>query len=339
MPDLLKTNSMKKILLIHTGGTMGMSPGKGETVASTQFIDEVFQYVPGVRDIAEIDFQSQFTVDSSNISTKHWEDLGTLLADNMDRFDGFVVIHGTDTMSYTASALSFMLNNLPKPVILTGSQRPLSAIRTDAKSNLINAIELATHDIPEVCIFFDYKLFRGNRAKKISIDDFDAFASPNFPLLAQVGLHIEIKDNHRMPTGMFRLDKTFNNDVLCLRLFPSLDPELLESLFQSNVKVIILEAFGAGNVPVLEYSVIPFIKKMSQSGKLVAITSQSMNGSVDLQLYDCGKQALDAGAITCGDMTTEAAITKAMYLLGQFEGNTPKVKNNFTLSLAGEITE
>lgn len=330
---------MKKILLIHTGGTMGMSPGQGEGVVSTQFIDEVFQYIPGVKDIAEIDFQSYFTVDSSNISVKHWVELGTVISDHIDRYDGFVVIHGTDTMSYTASALSFMLNNLPKPVILTGSQRPLTAIRTDAKNNLINAIELATYDIPEVCIFFDYKLFRGNRAKKISIDDFDAFASPNYPLLAEVGLHVEVKNHHRTPAGMFRLDKNFHNDVLCLRLFPGMNPQFLESIAQSSVKMVILEAFGAGNVPVLENSMIPFIRKMSGSGRLVAITSQSMNGSVDLQLYDCGKQALGAGAIACGDMTTEAAIIKAMYLLGQFDGNINKVKNNFSLSLAGEITE
>lgn len=150
---------MKKILLIHTGGTMGMAPGHDEGVVSTQFIDEVFQYIPGVKDIAEIDFQNHFTVDSSNISIRHWVSLGSVIADHIDRYDGFVIIHGTDTMSYTASALSFMLNNLPKPVILTGSQRPLTAIRTDAKNNLINAIELATYDIPEVCIFFDYKLF------------------------------------------------------------------------------------------------------------------------------------------------------------------------------------
>lgn len=330
---------MKKILLIHTGGTMGMSPGKGEGVLSTQFIDEVFQYIPGVKDIAEIDFQSYFTVDSSNISVGHWINLGTVIADSMERYDGFVVIHGTDTMSYTASALSFMLNNLPKPVILTGSQRPLTAIRTDAKNNLINAIELATYDIPEVCIFFDNKLLRGNRAKKTSIDDFDAFSSPNFPLLAEVGLRVEVKNNHRKPSGIFRLDKNFQNDVLCLRLFPGMNPQFLENISHSDVKVVILEAFGAGNVPVLEQSVIPFIRKMSLSGRLVAITSQSMNGAVDLHLYDCGKQALNAGAIACGDMTTEAAIIKTMYLLGQFDGAIQKVKNNFTLSLAGEITE
>ena len=330
---------MKKILLIHTGGTMGMSPGHGENVVSTQFIDEVFQYIPGVKDIAEIDFRPLFTVDSSNISIQHWIELGGLIAEHIEKYDGFVIIHGTDTMSYTASALSFMLNNLPKPVILTGSQRPLTAIRTDAKNNLINAIELATYDIPEVCVFFDYKLFRGNRAKKISIDDFDAFASPNYPLLAEVGLHIEVKNNHRLPSGIFRLDKNFHNDVLCLRLYPGMNPSFIESLASSNVKIIILEAFGAGNVPVMEGSVIPFIEKMSKSGRLVAISSQSMNGSVDLRLYECGRSALEAGAVPCGDMTTEAAVIKAMYLLGQFDGNIQKVKNNFTRCLSGEITE
>ncbi len=330
---------MKKILLIHTGGTMGMTPGQNDDILSSHFIDEIFQYIPGARDIAEIDFQSCFTVDSSNISIPHWIELGSLVSDQIERYDGFVIIHGTDTMSYTASALSFMLNNLPKPVILTGSQRPLSVIRTDAKNNLINAIELATYDIPEVGIFFDYKLFRGNRAKKISIDDFDAYASPNYPLLAEVGLRIEVKNNHRSPGGIFRLDRKFGNEVLCLRIFPGMNPSFLDYLLSSQVKVVIFEAFGAGNVPVMDGSLIPFIEKMTSAGKLVALSSQSMNGSVDLQLYDCGRSAQKAGALSCGDMTTEAAIIKAMYLLGQFDGQIQKVRSNFTRDLAGEITE
>ena len=318
---------------------MGMATAGRTGVVSTEFVEELFQHVPGIRNIAEIDFRSPFTLDSSNVTIPHWVQLGQLLSDQMDHYDGFVVIHGTDTMSYTACALSFMLGNLAKPVILTGSQRPLSAIRTDAKNNLINAIELATHDIPEVCIFFDYKLFRGNRAKKVSISDFDAFVSPNYPLLAEVGLHIDIKQNHREPTGIFRLDTRFDPGVFCFRLFPGFDAGMLDGVFHNGLKVVIIEAFGAGNVPVEDASLIPFIKKMTDAGRLVAISSQSVRGTVDLHLYDCGRRALDAGAVSSGDMTTEASIIKAMYLLGQFSGNVAKVRSNFGLSLAGELTE
>ncbi len=318
---------------------MGMVHQNEASLSARPFVDEVFAHIPGVKNIADIDFRSTFKIDSSNISIHHWIQLGTIIEEQLDAYDGFVIIHGTDTMSYTACALSYMLTHLSKPVILTGSQRPLSAIRTDAKNNLINAIELATHEIPEVCIFFDYKLFRGNRTKKISIENFDAFVSPNYPLLAEVGLRVEIKNHHRTPAGIFRLHKEFRNEVLCFRLFPGIDPEALEGLIQTPARVFVLEAFGAGNVPAMDRSVIPFIAKITAAGKLAVMASQSMNGSVDLNLYDGGKQALQAGAISCGDMTVEAAVIKAMYLLGQFEGNVQKIKNNFQVSIAGEISE
>lgn len=330
---------MKNILLIHTGGTMGMPLGEGKPVAAQQFADEVFRHVPDLKSIANIDLVSPFNIDSSNISIPHWITLGQEIASSIDRYDGFVIIHGTDTMSYTACALSYMLTNLPKPVILTGSQRRLSDIRTDAKNNLINSIELATYDIPEVGIFFDYKLFRGNRTKKTSIDQFDAFASPNFPTLAEVGLRIDIKNIHRKPTGIFRLDRNFSKQVTCLRLFPGFDPVLLDAMLTSSVQVTILEGFGSGNVPILEDSVVPFVRQATENGKLVAIASQCINGNVSLDQYECGKQAAHAGAISCLDMTTEAAVIKAMYLLGQFGGDLQKVRSNFLINLAGELSD
>ncbi len=330
---------LKKILLLHTGGTMGMGYSSTTGLDSTRFSNEVFHYVPDIKNIADIDFKSACSLDSSNIAIPHWLELGHQIEHHMDQYDGFVIIHGTDTMSYTASALSYMLTNLPKPVILTGSQRPLAAIRTDAKNNLINAIELATHDIPEVCVFFDYKLFRGNRTKKLSIDEFDAFKSPNYPPLADVGLHIEIRNTHRQPSGIFRLHKSFRDEVMCIRLFPNLRPELLNPLIHAPVGVFVLEAFGAGNVPNLDFSVLPFIHRMSEAGKLVIIASQCINGAVDLGLYDCGREAMNAGAISAKDMTTEAAIVKSMFLLGEFEGQIQKVKTHFHISIAGEISE
>jgi len=318
---------------------MGMPSGASQPVTPHQFADELFRHIPGIKTIADIDFRSPFNVDSSNMTSAHWIELGSLVADHLDRYDGFVIIHGTDTMSYTASALSYALTNLSKPVILTGSQRPLSDIRTDAKNNLINAIELATHDIPEVGIFFDSKLFRGNRAKKISIDNFDAFASPNFPTLAEVGLHIDIKNHHRQPTGIFRMDKKFSNRVACFRLFPGFDAQVLESLIVSDILVFVIEAFGSGNVPILEHSLIPFIDKATKVGKLIVVTSQCINGAVNFDFYECGKQAMRAGAISGNDMITEAAVIKAMYLLGQFDNQVANVRSNFSTSLAGELTE
>ncbi len=330
---------MKKILLLHTGGTMGMNYSPDSGLESNRFSEEVFHHIPGVKGIAEIDFQSACSLDSSNITIRHWLELGQIIKDNIDGYDGFVIIHGTDTMSYTASALSFMLSNLPKPVILTGSQRPLAATRTDAKNNLINAIELATFSIPEVCVFFDYKLFRGNRTKKLSIDEFDAFKSPNYPPLADVGLHIEVRNAHRQPSGIFRLQGSFREEVMCVKIFPNLRPALIETMIEAPVSIFILEAFGAGNVPNLDYSVIPFIRKATAAGKLVLIASQCINGEVDLNLYDCGREALDAGAVSCRDMTTEAAIVKSMFLMGEFNGDVRKVKSHFHISIAGEITE
>lgn len=329
---------MKRVLLIHTGGTMGMTHDEEDGVASGRFVDEIMSHVPGIRNIADIDFRNVFKIDSSNFSIHHWVQLGQLIGDHVDQYDGFVVIHGTDTMSYTASALSYLLGNLPKPVILTGSQRPLSAIRTDAKNNLINAVELATHDIPEVGILFDYKLFRGNRTKKTSIDDFDAFDSPNYPVLSDVGLHIEIPGRHRSPNGRFRLHGSFDNRVASIRLFPSLDPMHLEPLIASPIRIFILEAFGAGNVPTDLYSFIPFIRKVTEAGKMAAVASQSARGTVDLSLYECGRQASDVGAVSCGDMTVEASIVKAMYLLGTYGGAVDEVRSRFGRSLAGEIT-
>ncbi len=330
---------MKKILILHTGGTMGMTASATPTLIGNDFKHSLFQYIPDIKAVAEIEFVALLSIDSSNISVNHWIQIANVIEANMDKYDGFVIIHGTDTMSYTASALSYMLGNLPKPVVLTGSQRPLSEIRTDAKNNLINAIELATLDIPEVSVFFDNKLFRGNRSKKISIDDFDAFTSPNYPTLAEVGLHIEIKNNHRQPRGLFRVDSKLQNEVFCMRLFPGLLSDQLDALAGTSFKIFILEAFGAGNVPILDHSLIPWIEKVNKIGKMVALASQCLSGSVDLTLYECGQVASKAGAISCGDMTTESAIIKAMFLLGQFDGQVAKVKSNFGISIAGEVSE
>lgn len=299
---------------------------------------ELLSGLPEARSIAAIDVRILFNLDSSNLGIAQWQAIARVIEAEIDRYDGFVVIHGTDTMVYTASALSFMLSNLPKPVILTGAQRPLSEIRTDARNNLISALELATMDVPEVGLFFNHALYRGNRAKKLSIDEFDAFASPNYPTLAEVGLGVTLNVGAiRRPSGLFRMYSEFSDRVLSLRLTPGMAPELLDSLLEGRSEAIVLEAFGAGNVPTGEKSLIPFIERATERGKLVAICSQSLNGAVDLQLYECGALAARAGAVSCGEMTVEAASVKLMFLLGQL-GSAAKVAKNLKVPLAGELS-
>lgn len=330
---------MKRLLLLHTGGTLGMDPAAGGALKPGAALEGVFRYIPEALELADIDSMVLFNEDSANMQIAHWQRLARAIADAMDRYDGFVVIHGTDTMAYTAAALSFMLENLAKPVILTGAQRPISAIRTDAKANLVRALELATHDIPEVGIYFNHALLRGNRAKKTSIDDFDAFRSPNFPALAEVGLHLHIYNERlRRPSGLFHASDTFCDKVLVLRLFPGMRPEHLSPLLEGDALAFVIEAYGAGNVPVAERSLLPFIEAASERGKLVALCSQALTGNVDLTLYESGQRALQAGALACADMTVEAAVVKLMYLLGRFGEQTAKVPPAFHISLAGELT-
>lgn len=330
---------MKKLLLLQTGGTLGMTHRTAEgSLRPPEVADELLSSLPEARSIADVEARSLFNLDSSNVGIPQWQAIAETIEQEMDTYDGFVVIHGTDTMVYTASALSYMLSNLPKPVILTGAQRPISEIRTDARHNLISAMELATMDVPEVGLFFNHRLFRGNRAKKVSIHDFDAFASPNFPPLAEVGLNVQLDQKAiRRPSGLFRLHREFSDRVLAIRVSPGMAPELLMPLADGPAEAIVLEAFGAGNVPTSDHSLVPFIERATSNGKLVAICSQAFSGSVDLGLYECGTLAARAGAVSCGDMTVEAATVKLMFLLGQL-GSPRKVARHLLLPLAGEVS-
>ncbi|MCX7761313.1 MAG: asparaginase [Candidatus Kryptonium sp.] len=332
---------MKRILLIHTGGTFGMG-FKGGTLAPSSFIQRIVEFVPEIRKIAEIESRIVANIDSSNIGIEHWIKIADVIVENYESFDGFVITHGTDTMVYTASALSFMLGGLSKPVILTGSQRPLSEIRTDARNNLINAVELATYQIPEVCIFFNNKLFRGNRTKKLNIWGFDAFDSPNYPPLAEVGVGIEINEENFLKRDEKSLvvSKNFSDRVFCIKIFPGLRVDYLMSLLELDVQGFVIEAFGSGNLPnIEERSLIPFVKNAIEMGKVVAISTQAVYGKVDLSLYQCGKDALDAGALSCKDMTTESAIVKLMFLFGKYGNDVEKVIEKFYEPIAGEISE
>lgn len=328
---------MKKILTILTGGTFGMAASEDKSLRPAQIDDRLHKLLPELKSLADISFKTAFNIDSSDMLPSHWQGLADIIEEEIDNYDGFVIIHGTDTMSYTASALSYMFVDLPKPVVLTGSQRPLGALRSDAKSNFIDAIEFATLDIPEVGVCFHHKLYRGNRTKKMNTEAFDAFQSPNFEWLAKAGISIKRSEKIRQPDGLFSVRRGFDPSVISLPIFPGMRAADYMVLTKSNINAIILEAFGAGNVPILDNSMIPLIEALVAAGKLVAIKSECVEGSTDMCLYEGGKLALEAGALSCGDMTREAALVKLMFLFGNLN-NLNRIKKSFTTSLAGELT-
>ncbi|MFW6157501.1 MAG: asparaginase, partial [Balneolaceae bacterium] len=312
---------MKKILLIQTGGTIAMQSNNADDSPELD-IDRwsalLHEEIPELSQIAKVEAARLFFEDSSDISPGHWSALIRYIGEQYKNFDGFVILHGTDTMAYTASALSFGLQQLGKPVILTGSQVPMSNLRSDARRNLVNALEMATLPLCEVAICFNDHLFRGNRSTKMSIGDFDAFASPNFPPLAEIGLNIELHHSRNCPDLPLAAYPAFDPGVFLLKIFPGLSPKLLERIDLSGVKALVIEAFGSGNFPVQgSHSLLPFFRHCLSDRKLLVITSQAPYDSVDLGKYASGRQAGELGAVGAGDMTTEAVLTKIMYLLGQ----------------------
>ncbi len=273
--------------------------------------------IPELYSLAHLEIGKIFFEDSSDINHHHWTELARYIFERYHQFDGFVILHGTDTMAYTASALSFALQNLGKPVILTGSQVPMSNLRSDARRNLINSIELATKPVPEVAICFNDHLFRGNRCTKMTIGDFDAFSSPNFNHLAEIGLEIEIFQEYDQIKPGPVCKPYFDNSVQLIKIFPGLNPKFLNCLDLAAAKAIVVEAFGTGNFPIKEKSsLLPFIERCKKKGVHLVITSQAPYDAVDLKQYKSGREALRLGALSAGDMTTEAVITKLMFLLG-----------------------
>lgn len=294
--------------------------------------------IPELNTMAHIEVKHLFAEDSSDIHQRHWQLIAETIEKRYEVFDGFVILHGTDTMAYTASALSFCLQNLDKPVILTGSQVPLSDIRSDARRNLINSIEIATMPLTEVAICFNDHVYRGNRSTKMSIGDFDAFTSPNYPPLAEIGLHIELRDTLLPPSDQnFRIAPQFDDRLLLLKSFPGLNSSHITPDW-SQLKAVVLEAFGSGNFPLKDPEGIwSLLEKGFQHDILIIITSQAPYDSVDLTKYESGRRALDYGALGAGDMTVEATITKLMHLLGQSD-DSDYVRTHFQKPIAGEIT-
>lgn len=332
---------MKNILLIQTGGTIAMdiSNGQQPTLDPDKWTELMYQAVPELSKIAEIKIKQLFFEDSSDIHKKHWGQLAEFIRDQYQEYDGFVILHGTDTMAYTASALSFALQHLSKPVILTGSQVPMGNIRSDARRNLINAVEMATMPLPEVAICFNDFVYRGNRSTKISIGDFDAFASPNHPPLAEIGLNIEMAEQLRHSSEPLKVSTDFSDQLFLLKIYPGLDPEFLDQIKLKNIRALIVEAFGSGNFPMHgDQSLLPFFTKCIQNDTLLILTSQAAYDAVNLHNYESGRKALEIGALSARDMTTEATLTKLMYLLGNHSDN-ENIIEPFNRNLAGELTE
>ncbi len=294
--------------------------------------------IPELNKLAHIEVEHLFAEDSSDIHHRHWQLIAETIEQRYEAYNGFVILHGTDTMAYTASALSFCLQNLDKPVILTGSQVPLSNIRSDARRNLINSIEIATMSLNEVAICFNDHVYRGNRSTKMSIGDFDAFTSPNYPPLAEIGLHIELRDTRLPPNERdLHVTRRFDDRLLLLKSFPGLNSSHITPDW-NQLRAIVLEAFGSGNFPLKEPDGIwALLEKAFHHDILIFITSQAPYDSVDLTKYESGRRALDHGALGTGDMTVEAAITKLMHLLGQSDDNV-YVRKHFQKPIAGEIT-
>lgn len=326
----------KRLLFLHTGGTLSMvrrtRPGPLEP---EQYDRYVLPYVRGLEDLAEIDGRVIASIDSSDIEPSLWEDIAAAIAAAREDYDGFVVLHGTDTMAYTAAALSFMLQDLDRPVILTGSQRPIAELRTDARSNLVHSALCATMDLPEVGLFFGDRLFRGNRASKVSIQDYDAFASPNFPPLLQVGVDILPRAAPLRPTGPFTLRPGFSTDVAVLHMVPGTGPRTLDAVVAAGCKAVVLLAFGEGNVPLQAWP--DAIRAVTDAGVPVVIMSQSRTGYARPGRYRGSSAARDAGAVFAGDHSVEATIVKTMWMLGQGI-DAGRFREKFSTPIVGECT-
>jgi len=336
------------ILLIYTGGTIGMVHNtKTGTLIPIDF-KHIVDHVPVLGnfgfDLQSVSFDP--VRDSSNIDPGMWIKMAETIEDNYDDFEGFVVLHGTDTMAYSASALSYMFENLSKPVIFTGSQLPIGLPRTDGRENLITSIEIAAAYkdgfplVPEVCIYFDNELTRGNRTTKLSAEHFDAFNSPNYPPLAEVGLHLKYNfTNIKYPDKNKKLTvhKTFDNNVAILKLFPGINRNFVQAVIDTKgLKGLIVETFGSGNAPTYKWFIDDLRQFIARGGIIFNVT-QCHGGSVEMGLYETSREMLASGVVGGKDITSEASVTKLMFLLGNCLSR-EEIVRCLSNSLAGEIS-
>ena len=337
-----------KVLMIYTGGTIGMVEDVDSKALHPFDFSQITQEIPELNklqcDITTIAFEKP--IDSSDVSTKDWNKLAEIISDNYAQFDGFLILHGTDTMAYTASALSFMLEGLNKPVILTGSQLPIGVLRTDGKENLLTAIEIAgakdrngKPKVGEVAIYFEYKLIRGNRAHKISTMHFDAFNSPNFRDLAEAGVNIEYKNHHIKPfgDGDLKVVELHDQGIFILPVFPGMSEDQVTAVLNSQRNwAILLITFGAGNVPMIPWFLDALSNAIAADKVIVNIT-QCTKGKVNMNLYENGRALKNIGVIGGSDITSEAALAKLMYLKEK-DLTLSELKEQFSLPLRGELT-
>jgi L-asparaginase len=338
----------KKVLLIYTGGTIGMEKDSETGSLAPLDLEHLEGYIPSV-ELLECELHSisaEEPIDSSDMHPEKWVVIAQIVRNNYDLYDGFVILHGSDTMAYTASALSFLLENLGKPVILTGSQLPVGMLRSDAQENLMSSLELAiaTKDdgqplLNEVGLYFEYKLFRGNRTNKISSLNFKAFTSPNYPWLAEMG--VEMNVNHRVllpkPESGLTLHTQLETDIAVISIYPGFNPKIITHIAEAGVKGIILRTFGVGNAP-KNPELLRALKAYIDAGMPVINISQSLISRINQQKYASGRSLANIGVISGKDLTLEAGVAKLMFLLGK--GLTPiEFETEFSKSLRGELTE
>lgn len=337
---------MTNILIIYTGGTIGMvNDAKTGTLIPFDF-KQIQQNVPELKRLNyQLDVYSFDPIlDSSNMTPETWAEIAAQIRDRYDEFDGFVILHGSDTMAFTASALSFMLENLSKPVVLTGSQLPIGEIRTDAKENLITALEIAATKkdgkamIPEVCIYFDYQLYRGNRSIKYNSEKFEAFRSPNYPILAEAGVTLSFFGNYILPQplGDLKVHLRLNPNIGVLKLYPGISVQAVLAITHSSVDAIVLETFGSGNTTTAQWF-IDCLQEAIDSGKIIVDITQCQRGSVELGMYQTSKKLQQMGVVSGYDMTFEATTTKLMYLMGQ-DLEKAEIARLIEAPLRGELT-
>lgn len=339
------------LLLIYTGGTIGMKQDMKDLTLKPFDFSQILDEVPEIRKFAfKIDTYSfEPPIDSSDVEPSLWQDLARLIKEKYEDYDGFIILHGTDTMSYSASALSFMLDGLTKPVIFTGSQLPIGVPRTDGKENLISAVEIASAKdkdghpaVPEVCVCFDSLLMRGNRSTKVNSEVFRAFQSPNFPPLAEAGINIRYNNESiRKPNDWYQ-SLTINTDldtrVSILKIHPGITPEVVRNILcGKDTRAIIMETYGSGNAPTRDWF-LDIVKESSAMNKIIVNVTQCLAGTVNMNIYANGKALERAGVIDGYDSTTESALAKLFYLMGKSRDN-EWVKAMMSRNLKGEISK
>jgi len=333
------------VYIAYTGGTIGMRQSETGYIPSPGYLWSAIQNQPELQslDLPDVTFHEyEEIIDSSNCTPVHWNQMAEDIAQHYDDYDGFVILHGTDTMAYSASALSYILDSLAKPVIFTGSQIPFEQVRSDAKDNLIGALQLACQsDLHEVGVYFHNKLYRGNRTCKTDSSGFAAFESPNYPTLAQVGIDISVNKNALLarPQAAFTTHPLINPaEVGTVQIFPGMTGRLLRNYLQQPVRGLVLMTYGSGNIPTHDEILVNEIKSASERGIIVVNCTQCLKGKVNMRAYQTGSILADAGVVNAGDMSIEACVTKLSWLLSRHE-DPDTIRSLMASNLRGELSE